>query len=186
MMCLTRRGVGTPGTSPVITQILSHTPLWVFGLFFGLVYLGYLQSRTRRVSRQRLIVLPVAMLGWSLYSVWSTFDTHLTALAAWACAWGIVVAFGLARAPLQGASYDAEARQFTVSGSWIPLALMMGIFFFKYAVAVVHAVKPGVFDATTAVAVVAGTYGLFSGLFMARALRVLGVRKQMRLAERSA
>lgn len=170
----------------MITQILTHTPLWVFGLFFGLVYLGYLQSRTRRVSRQRLIVLPVAMLGWSLYSVWSTFDTHLTALAAWACAWGIVVAFGLARAPLQGASYDGETEQFTVSGSWIPLALMMGIFFFKYAVAVVHATNPGVLGTTTAVVVVAGTYGLFSGLFAARALRILAMMKQERLVERSA
>ena len=47
-----------------MTQILTHTPLWVFGLFFGLVYLGYLQSRTRQVSRGRLIVLPLAMLAW--------------------------------------------------------------------------------------------------------------------------
>ena len=68
-----------------MTQILTHTPLWVFGLFFGLVYLGYLQSRTRQVSRGRLIVLPLAMLAWSLYSVWSTFAAHLTALAAGAC-----------------------------------------------------------------------------------------------------
>ena len=72
----------------MITQILSHTPLWVFGLFFGLVYLGYVQSRTRQVSRSRLTMLPIAMLAWSLYSVWSTFDAHLTALAAWACVWG--------------------------------------------------------------------------------------------------
>lgn len=170
----------------VITQILSHTPIWVFGLFFGLVYLGYVQSRTRQVSRNRLIVLPVAMLAWSLYSVWSTFDAHVTALAAWACAWAAMVAIGLARGPSRSASYDAATAQFTVAGSWLPLALMMGIFFFKYAVAVAHAVKPGVLDATTAVVVVSGTYGVFSGLFMARALRVLGVMKQQRLVERSA
>ena len=167
-------------------QILTHTPLWVFGLFFGLVYLGYLQRKAGQVSGQRLIVLPVVMMGWSLYSVWSTFDAHVTALAAWACAWGAVVALGLAQAPLQGASYDADAKQFTVPGSWVPLALMMGIFFVKYAVAVMHAIKPGMFDATTAVAVVAGTYGLFSGLFMARALRVLSMMKPVRLVERSA
>ncbi|HEY1033453.1 MAG TPA: DUF6622 family protein [Pseudoxanthomonas sp.] len=164
-----------------MTQILTHTPLWVFGLFFGLVYLGYLQSRTRQVSRGRLIVLPVAMLAWSLYSVWSTFDAHLTALAAWACAWVTVVAIALVRAPSHRASYDAGTRQFAVVGSWVPLALMMGIFFFKYAVAVVHATHPDVFGTTTAVVVVAGTYGLFSGMFMARALRVLGAMKSQRL-----
>jgi hypothetical protein len=169
-----------------MTQILTHTPLWVFGLFFGLVYLGYLQSRTRQVSRGRLIVLPVAMLAWSLYSVWSTFDAHLTALAAWACAWVTVVAIALLRAPSRRAAYDASTKQFTVTGSWVPLALMMGIFFFKYAVAVVHAMTPGILETTTAVAVVAGTYGLFSGLFMARALRVLGVMKPPRLVEQNA
>lgn len=169
----------------MITQILAHTPLWVFGLFFGLVYLGYQQSRTRLVSRNRLIVLPVAMLAWSLYSVWSTFDTHVTAIVAWACAWGAVVALGLARSPLQGASCDADAKQFTVPGSWMPLGLMMGIFFFKYAVAVVHATSPGVLGTATAVVAVAGAYGLFSGMFAARALRVLGVMKQTRLVERS-
>ncbi|WP_447940405.1 DUF6622 family protein [Pseudoxanthomonas mexicana] len=169
-----------------MTQILTHTPLWVFGLFFGLVYLGYLQSRTRQVSRGRLIVLPVAMLAWSLYSVWSTFDAHLTALAAWACAWVAVVAIGMLRAPSRRAAYDASTKQFTLPGSGVPLALMMGIFFFKYAVAVVHAMTPGLLETTTAVAGVAGTYGLFSGLFMARALRVLGVMKKPCLVEQHA
>lgn len=169
-----------------MTQILTHTPLWVFGLFFGLVYLGYLQSRTRQVSRGRLIVLPLAMLAWSLYSVWSTFDAHLTALAAWACAWVAVVVIGLAWVPSRRVAYDASTAQFTVPGSWMPLALMMGIFFFRYAVAVVHATNPDVFGTTTAVVVVAGTYGLFSGMFMARALRVLAVMKSQRLVERNA
>ena len=167
-------------------QILQHTPLWVFVLFLGLVYLGVVQSRTRRVSRNRLIVLPVAMLAWSLYSVWSTFDAHLTALAAWACAWGVVVSIGLARGRSRSASYDAGTAQFTVAGSWVPLALMMGIFFFKYAVAVVHATNPGLLDTTVAVVVVAGTYGVFSGLFMARAVRALGTMKGQRFVERSA
>lgn len=170
----------------MITQILTHTPLWAFALFFGLVCLGIVQSRTRQVSRRRLIVLPVAMLGWSLYSVWSTFDTHLAALAAWACAWGAVVAIGLARGPSRTASYDAAIAQFTMAGSWLPLALMMGIFFFKYAVAVAHAVKPGVLGTPVAAVVVAGTYGVFSGLFMARAMRVLGTMKQQCFVERSA
>ena len=169
-----------------MTQILTHTPLWVFGLFFGLVYLGYLQSRTRQVSRGRLIVLPLAMLAWSLYSVWSTFDAHLTALAAWACAWVAVVVIGLAWVPSRRVAYDASTAQFTVPGSWVPLALMMGIFFFKYAVAVVHATNTGLLDTTVAVVVVAGTYGIFSGLFMARAVRVLGTMKGQRLVERSA
>ncbi|TXH12197.1 DUF6622 family protein [Pseudoxanthomonas mexicana] len=161
-----------------MTQILTHTPLWVFGLFFGLVYLGYLQSRTRQVSRGRLIVLPLAMLAWSLYSVWSTFDAHLTALAAWACAWVAVVVIGLAWVPSRRVAYDVSTAQFTLPGSWMPLALMMGIFFFRYAVAVIHGIRPGALDTAGTVLLVAGAYGLFSGLFMARAMGVLVVVRQ--------
>ncbi|WP_436041500.1 DUF6622 family protein [Pseudoxanthomonas sp. LjRoot143] len=157
----------------VITQILTHTPLWVFGLFFGLVYLGYLQSRTRLVSRHRLIVLPVAMTGWSLFAVWSAFGAHPIALVAWAGAWLAVVGISLARGPSRGASYSPVSKRFMVTGSWLPLALMMGIFFAKYAVAVVHAIAPSVLEFGTAIATVCGVYGFFSGMFMARAVRVL-------------
>ena len=155
-----------------MTQILTHTPLWVFALFFGLVYLGYLQSRTRQVSRGRLIVLPLAMLAWSLYSVWSTFDAHLTALAAWACAWVAVVVIGLAWVPSRRVAYDASTAQFTVPGSWMPLALMMGIFLTKYAVGVALSVAPALSRDAAFAALVGGLYGAFSGVFGARALRL--------------
>ena len=159
-----------------MTQILTHTPLWVFGLFFGLVYLGYLQSKTRQVSRGRLIVLPLAMLAWSLYSVWSTFDAHLTALAAWACAWVAVVVIGLAWVPSRRVAYDASTAQFTVPGSWMPLALMMGIFFFRYAVAVVQAVTPGILDTTPAGRIAEISAGVRSSITRAPAPRCDGRR----------
>ena len=155
-----------------MTQILTHTPLWVFALFFGLVYLGYLQSRTRQVSRGRLIVLPLAMLAWSLYSVWSTFDAHLTALAAWACAWVAVVVIGLAWVPSRRVAYDASTAQFTVPGSWMPLALMMGIFTTKYAVGVALSLHPALAHDTLVALGISSLYGVFSGSFIARALRL--------------
>ncbi len=157
----------------MITQILSHTPLWVFGLFAGLVYLGYLQSKARQVSRQRLIVLPVVMMGWSLFAVWSAFGPRPVAFAAWAGVWLAVVGIGLVRGPSRNASYSPASKQFTVTGSWVPLALMMGIFFAKYAVAVVHATAPSALASGTAIAAVCGVYGFFSGMFMARAVRVV-------------
>ena len=155
-----------------MTQILTHTPLWVFTLFFGLVYLGYLQSRTRQVSRGRLIVLPLAMLAWSLYSVWSTFDAHLTALAAWACAWVAVVVIGLAWVPSRRVAYDASTAQFTVPGSWMPLALMMGIFFTKYAVGVALGMHLAQANDVSFALPVSALYGAFSGVFAARAARL--------------
>ena len=68
----------------------------------------------------------------------------------------------------------------SASGSWMPLALMMGIFFFRYAVAVIHAIRSGALDTAGTALLVAGAYGLFSGLFMARAMGVLVVIRQGR------
>jgi len=37
------------GRLSVIVQILSHTPAWVFVLFFVLLVFGLMQTRTRKV-----------------------------------------------------------------------------------------------------------------------------------------
>ena len=159
-------------------QILKHTPLWVFVLFFALVYLGYLQSKTRRISWSRLSILPISMLCLSFLGVWSSFGANLTAFLAWTSGLIIVVAAALVWPQPRGVSYSKESRLFTVPGDWIPLALMMCIFFTKYAVAVTRAVSPGVADSATLVGAVCAFLGLCSGLFLARALRAARIAQR--------
>jgi hypothetical protein len=153
-------------------QILAHTPPWVFGLFVLLVVLGAHQARARRISRVRLALLPLAMVTLALLGVWSSFAAHAIALAAWGLVLLAVVAASLWLPPPRGAAYSPEAKLFSVPGSWIPLALMMGIFFTKYAIAVVRAVDPSLLAGTGAVAATCALYGVYSGLFLARAVRI--------------
>ena len=159
----------------MLLQILSHTPPWVFVLLVGLVSIGYLQSRARRVSRRRMAVLPFAMLCLSCLGVWSSFGPSLPAFVSWSCALLAVIAAGYVVAPPQGVSYSPESGLFTVPGSWIPLALMMCIFLTKYAVAVARAFDPGASNSVGVVAITCTLYGLCSGAFLARALRVARV-----------
>lgn len=162
----------------MLVQILKHTPLWVFGLFFGLAYVGYLQSKARLVSRNRLAVLPMAMLCLSFLGVWSSFGPNPTAFASWACALLAVVIFGLVLTPSRSVFYSPESKLFTVPGSWVPLALMMCIFFTKYAVAVERGLNPGSSNSVVWVVAICTICGLFSGAFLARAMRVLKIAKQ--------
>lgn len=67
----------------MLLEILQHTPLWVFGLFFGLVFLGYSQTKTRTISTRRLAILPIAMLCLSASGVGSTFGTNPLGFIAW-------------------------------------------------------------------------------------------------------
>ena len=156
----------------MLVQILKHTPPWVFGLFFGLIYLGYLQSKPRLISRSRLVVLPMAMLCLSFLGVLSSFGTNIIAFSAWISALIAAIAFGIALPQLDGSSYSFQSRLFSVPGSWGPLALMMCIFFTKYAVAVARAVSGNASLSSIATATACVVCGLCSGLFFVRALRV--------------
>lgn len=81
-------------TQPNLLDILARTPVWVFAVFLVLLALGYQQSRTRTVSRQRFLLLPVAMMALSLYGVVSAFGVALVPLLAWVMGAGGVAVLG--------------------------------------------------------------------------------------------
>lgn len=100
----------------MLASILSHTPTWVRVVFAGLVVLGFRQARPRTVSRRRLIVLPLAVAGSSLYGVALASGYSRLALAAWLLA--MAVAFLLMRlAPPRGIPAGA-GDSVRVPGSW--------------------------------------------------------------------
>lgn len=156
-----------------ILQILQRTPLWVWPLFLALIWLGILQSRTRAVPRARLFALPAAMIGLSLFGVWSTFAAAPLSLAAWGG--GILLAVLLNRilGLPAGVAYSPASRRYTVPGSWLPLALMMVIFFTRYAITVTLAINPLLRETAMFAGIASLAYGLMSGTFFARALHVL-------------
>ena len=75
-----------------------------------------------------------------------------------------------ARPVAAGTRYDPARRRCTVPGSAWPLMLMMGIFWIKYAVAVLLAVQPAL-GGDLRLALSAGLlYGACSGAFAGRAM----------------
>lgn len=160
----------------ILTQILHGTPVWVYPLFLGLALLGYLQSKPRDVAPARLAILPVALAMFSLSRVLGTFGVEALAIAAWVA--GTAAALVLNRALKQpaGARWSAATGSFHVPGSWVPLALMMAVFFARYAIAVSLAMAPGLVHSVGFAAAASFGFGLLSGIFLARALRVWSQR----------
>jgi hypothetical protein len=157
----------------MILQIFERTPPWVFVLFAVLVVLGALQRRTRELGWFRVAILPAAFLLLSLWGVWNAFGPAPLAFACWlAAVCASVLLNRYARLPRQ-VSYSSRTRQFRVAGSWLPLAMMMAIFFTRYAIAVATAMQPGLKSMPEFAAAVGFAYGLMSGAFLARALRIL-------------
>jgi hypothetical protein len=153
-------------------QILTHTPPWVFGLFIGLIFLGYTQTKTRQLSVKRLTILPLVMLALSVMGIASSFGVHLLSTTMWVG--GIALAFVANHwitAP-KGARYSKEERLFYIPGSWLPMVLIMMIFFTKYTVGVLLALHPEQVHSQQFVVSACLLFGLGSGLFFARAIYI--------------
>jgi hypothetical protein len=158
----------------MILQILQRTPPWVFALFAVLLVLGVLQSRPRAIGRTRVAMMPAIFLPLSLWGVWNAFGPEPLAFGAWLAAVGTAVLLNrYFRVPRQ-VSYAPDTRLFRVAGSWVPLAMMMAIFFTRYAIAVATAMQPALKTMPSFAAAVGFAYGLMSGSFLARALRIAG------------
>ena len=94
------------------------------------------------------------------------------ALAAWAAAALLVGVATLRLAPASTAQYNPQARSFSLPGSGVPLALMMGIFCTKYALGVTLALQPALAREAAFALGLSALYGAFSGVFAARAARL--------------
>jgi len=156
----------------MLTQILLHTPKWVFALFALLLWLGAKQLLASSVSLTRVTLMPIAMTGLSVFGVASAFGDSPVALLAWAAAAIVLSGLVLQRTLPASTRYDAGSRRFHVAGSAVPLVLMMGIFFTKYVVGVELALHPQMQHEASFALAVSALYGAFSGIFAARAIRL--------------
>lgn len=159
----------------MLGPILMRTPPWVWGLLAALLALGLGQTRSRHISLARLTLLPVAMTGLSLGGVVSTFSSSplfSAVLLAWAAGAALMAGLIAPLAPPAGTRFDAAARRLHVPGSWVPLALILGIFLTRYIVGVELAMQPALAGDGSYALIIGGLYGLFSGTFAGRAMRL--------------
>ncbi len=153
-------------------EILKHTPSWVFILFFGLLILGFWQSRDRVVSRSRLFLLPIAMTLFSAHSLQNEFGTVWSYIAVWLLGVAVSFCLGLFIGAPRRVAYSAEINSFFVPGSWVPLILILGIFSIKYAVGIILGMNMPIGTTPVFINSVCLLFGLFSGVFLSRAISI--------------
>ncbi|GLS13154.1 DUF6622 family protein [Hydrogenophaga electricum] len=167
---------------PPILDILRHTPVAVFVLLAGLLGLGLTQCFAREVRSRRVLVMGLAMASLSFYGVLSTFAGHTLAVPVWLGA-AVVSYLGTAhRAPPAGTRYDVVRQRFSIPGSVIPLILILAVFLTKYAVGVALVLHPELVRHAPTAWGISALYGLFSGLFAGRAMRLLHLARRTALA----
>lgn len=159
--------------------ILQHIPVWVFLILAGLLWLG-LAARKDRMIRWRVpIIVPFALTLMAITSLLAQYggtDLLWPALMAWAgvCAW---IAWRFANRPLpETFQYDLESAKFQLPGSYVPLAMYMGIFGFKFMVGFMSGMQMPIVNELLFVLGISGIYGLFSGVFLSNAWRLMTLR----------
>ena len=161
----------------MITQILIHTPLWVYGLFIVLVAFGLQQTRSRNVNAVLAYFLPLGMIALSLAGINSSFGIRPAPIAMWAIGLLIVTVIGFKRFRDDRVTFTRSSRSFFIPGSWTPFFVIMAIFFTKYVFAVIQAFDAEVVTTKAFVAALSLAYGCFSGYFSSRAVNLVSKAK---------
>lgn len=151
-----------------MSELISHTPTWVFAIFFTLLVLGFIQSKERIVKVKTIFILPIAMITFSFFGIFSVFGISILAMILWIIGLVIALIIGLKLAYPKFVSFSVQSNKLTIPGSWVPLFFMMAIFFTKYFVGFAVARKLPLVNEHMFVVLLSLIYGAFSGIFLSR------------------
>ena len=161
----------------MFARIVGNTPLWVWPLLLALLWLGFDQTRARVVGLRRILLLPAVMTGLSLSGAMTSFGAGPLVLLVWSIAVCIGTGLAVKRPAVSLARYDPATALFHLPGSWAPLALILGIFSAKYATGATLAMQPALAASIEFSTLVSAVYGVFSGIFVGRAIRLWRLRR---------
>ncbi|MES2756968.1 MAG: DUF6622 family protein [Pseudomonadota bacterium] len=156
----------------MLIHILTRTPVYVWAILALLIYRGVVEMRDRDVAIRKLFIVPVIMLALSLQDIVAKFGAGYLPMSVWA---GSAIVMTLLVWKFSGAAIGAGAApgSVRVRGSWGPLAMMMAIFFTKYATAVTLVVQPNTIHNMLFSTAVCTLLGVFSGYFVGRLASIL-------------
>ena len=158
--------------SVVISQVITHTPSWVWAVLVIITVIGLSQVVARVVTSRRLLIAPVALGAYSLWGAATAFGAHPEVFAGWLVGVALVVAATQALAGPSTAQYLGAGR-YAVQGSLWPLACMLSVFVVRYVAAVTLVMHPAWAHDTMFSLVMPMVYGALSGVFLVRSLRIL-------------
>ena len=159
--------------SLVILEIIKRTPMWVWSILAALIVVGLINLRERVYSRTRLVIMPIALGAYSLWGATAAFGVRPEVIVAWLAGLALALAANRVLQWPRNVRPDGKGN-FAVPGSVWPLVLMLAIFGLRYVGSVTLVFHHDwARDAQFSLGMTLA-YGMFSGLFTARALRILG------------
>ncbi len=124
--------------------IISHTPLWVWGLFIFLLIRGCAALSEREMSIRRLFILPLIFLAWGVWSVNQEFNSNLSSLTGMLAGLAVGIPGGWLLWKNQPRLKSKPGSKMIIrAGTPLTLMLIITAFGTKYCVMVWLALHPG-------------------------------------------
>ncbi len=128
--------------NPIIalTEILSHTPAWVWVIFVLLIWRGLSAAQDREVTATKLVILPAVIFYLALNGLAATAHSPFGDIAV---SVGILLGIGagFARFNRTGA-YQVAPGIIRLQGEWSTMIVILAIFFLHYATGVLAETDP--------------------------------------------
>jgi hypothetical protein len=155
-------------TTDWIIIVLSHTPLWVYGLFAFLMWRGLNAMTEAKVSPWRLALIPAAFVIWGASGLFQKNGFSALTVSAFFVAALAGAALGLAllwRTPVE---IDRANGLINRPADYTVLPLILLAFGVKYTLAVMVAMTPALQAEPMVMASGMAASGLFAGIFIGK------------------
>jgi len=151
-------------------EIITHTPVWVFVLFAGLIGIGATAMRPRNMPLRRLFITPAVFIVWGLVSLVSKHEPSALLVGDWLITAAIGAAFGWMTTRLTGLRADRANGRVYLPGSPALMIRIVVVFLVKYAMGVAIGINPG--NAADLAPWDVAVSGLMAGYFLGWLLRL--------------
>lgn len=148
---------------PSILKIIAGTPIWVWGVFAYLIFVGIKASKQRVVYIPKLFIIPV-ILSALKYKIFlsASFSVYLSYFACLAL--GMMIGFKIA----QGQKFETlNNLQVKLPGDYSTISILMTFFVIKYIFGYINAINHELYQDLSILELSAS--GIFSGYFLGKA-----------------
>lgn len=151
-----------------IVNILMHTPLYVYILFFYLMLAGTMASRDRVISIFKPMILATVFLGMSLSMLVSSTLEFWMIIETWTAFLLVGILLGWFQVYRKNIKVDKKKKLIFLPGTWTTFAIILITFISKYYCGYVRYQDPQLFEKLSFQVFAIAISGCSSGLFMGR------------------
>ena len=158
-----------------ITQIVVHTPLWVWAIFIFLLSRGIKARKPATVTLEKLAIIPAIFLIWDIYDLLTYRGLSFATCALWLVGLLSGAAMGYVLIHRTAIMRGTAPRTLHRQPDYTALPFMMLAFAVKYVLGVMSATAPAALERPGVSAFVIVVGGLLAGVFLGKFTRYVAI-----------